>query len=356
MNAPDGDVDLWSEVVGQPDAVAQLRAAVADPVHAYLLVGPEGSGTREAARAFAADLLTGGLDAAPAAVVRRQVAAETHPCVTIVERTGASVSVGQLRDVVTRANMTPPEGGRQVIVLVDFHLAVSVAPVLLKTLEEPPESTVFVLLAEEVPDAMQTVASRSVQVPFGAVASAAIRARLVAEGVDPEAARVAAESAGGSLTQARLLGSDPNAASRRALWYSVPERLDGTGAAVMALVDEVQASMDDIAAPLTERQSVEMAEFEERAGLVGGGVAGERKALIDRHKREQRRVRTAELRAGLAAIVARYRDALGEGGSAEDFLVAADAVQELVDRLPFNPNDALQLQALFSSLPSPGRS
>ena len=40
--------DLWADVVGQDAAVAQLRAAATSPVHAYLLVGPEGSGTREA--------------------------------------------------------------------------------------------------------------------------------------------------------------------------------------------------------------------------------------------------------------------------------------------------------------------
>ena len=51
------DVDLFREVIGQDRAVAQLRAAVADPVHAYLFVGPSGSGKRAAAHAFAAALL-----------------------------------------------------------------------------------------------------------------------------------------------------------------------------------------------------------------------------------------------------------------------------------------------------------
>ena len=80
-------------------------------------------------------------------------------------------------------------------------------------------------------------------------------------------------------------------------------------------------------------------------------MAGERKALIERHKREQRRVRTADLRSGLAALVARYRDALIDGGDPEQFLTAADAVQELADALVFNPNETLQLQALFVTLP-----
>jgi DNA polymerase-3 subunit delta' len=343
--------DLWAEVVGQDAAVAQLRAAVASPVHAYLLLGPEGSGTREAARAFAADLLADGLDPDAAAVVRRQVAAEAHPSLTVVERVGPSISAAQMRDVVVRANMAPPEGERQVVVLVDFHLAASVAPILLKTLEEPPPSTVFVVLAEELRAELETIASRCVRVGFAAVSESVIRDRLVAEGVDPEAAAIAAAGAGGSMTQARLLGQDPNASARRDRWYSIPERLDGTGATAAALVDEVLAATEELAVPLTERQAEERAEFEERAGLVGGRVATERKALLDRHKREQRRVRTADLRSGLAALVARYRDALIDGGDPDQFVAAADAVQELADALVFYPNETLQLQALFVGLP-----
>ena len=48
---------VFDGVVGQEAAVAQLRAAVSAPVHAYLFVGPAGSGKETAARAFAAGLL-----------------------------------------------------------------------------------------------------------------------------------------------------------------------------------------------------------------------------------------------------------------------------------------------------------
>ena len=50
----------WAGVVGQPGAVRQLAAAVGAPVHAYLLVGPPGSGKRALARGFAAALLSQG--------------------------------------------------------------------------------------------------------------------------------------------------------------------------------------------------------------------------------------------------------------------------------------------------------
>jgi DNA polymerase III subunit delta' len=343
--------DLWDQVVGQDTAVARLRASVQTPVHAYLLVGPEGSGTRAAARAFAADLLTAGLDTEELERGRRLVASEVHPALTVVERDGASIDAVQARDVVRLAGLAPAEGELQVIVLVDFHLVREAAPILLKSIEEPPASTVFLVLAEELPPELATIASRCVRIDFDAVAEDTIRDRLVAEGADADAARAAAAGAGGSMDRARLLVRDPGASERRAAWYGVPDRLDGTGAQASQLVDELLAAADEVAVPLTERQDAELAEFEERAEAAGGGRVGDRKRLEARHRREQRRVRTDELRAGLAALVARYRDDVAAGGSAADFLAAADAVQDLCDGLVFNPREQLQLQALFVALP-----
>ncbi len=131
---PDGP-HLWGEVVGQDVAVARLRASVTDPVHAYLLVGPEGSGTREAARAFAADLLVDGADPATVASGRRQVGAEAHPALTVVERVGASIDRDQMDDVVRRAHMAPPVGDRQVIVLVNKMDLLNYAPEPVRALE-----------------------------------------------------------------------------------------------------------------------------------------------------------------------------------------------------------------------------
>ena len=50
---------VWDEVVGQSTAIAQLHRALDSPVHAYLFVGPHGSTTEQAARAFAASMIAG---------------------------------------------------------------------------------------------------------------------------------------------------------------------------------------------------------------------------------------------------------------------------------------------------------
>ncbi len=68
--------------------------------------------------------------------------------------------------MVSLAQRRPLHAARQVIVVLDVHLAALRAPALLKTLEEPPGDTVFVLLADQVVPELVTVASRCVEVDF----------------------------------------------------------------------------------------------------------------------------------------------------------------------------------------------
>jgi len=173
-------VDLWGAVVGQASAVAQLRAAARAPVHAYLLVGPRGSGKRALARAFAAALLSSGR-AGDDAVRHAQLAlAEAHPDLTVVERRGASIQAEQADEVIGAAARASVEGGGKVIVLDEFHLVTpQVGNKLLKSIEEPPAGTVFVVLADDVTPDLVTIASRCVRVDLGAVPVEALVDALV---------------------------------------------------------------------------------------------------------------------------------------------------------------------------------
>src|SRR5688572_20433645 len=183
--------DRFVSVIGQENAVRQLLAAVERPVHAYLFVGPAGVGKRTAALAFAAALLDDdrALD-------------ERHPDLTMVEREGASISVPQAREISRLASLTPVEGKRKVLILVDFHLVDEAAPAMLKTLEEASPSTVFVILAESVPKQLVTVASRCVKIEFCTLSEELIYSTLLSEGADVERAAEAARSARGSLDRA----------------------------------------------------------------------------------------------------------------------------------------------------------
>lgn len=348
--------DVWGGVVGQDRAVAELQAAVAAPVHAYLLVGPRGSGKRSLAIAFAAALLADAADTSldPTAAERAaQLAlAENHPDLVVVERVGASISAAQADEVVVQANRAPIEGNRKVLVLDEFHLIDErVAPKLLKTLEEPPPSTVFVVLADDVPPSLVTIESRCVRIELGPVPVDAVRDRLVAEGVPAAMAQSAAVAAGGDLRRARVLATDPQLESRRRAWHDAPTQLDGTGHRVVQIVDGLLERIEAAAASLKERQAAEVAELEERVAQSGERGSG-RKTLEERHKRELRRHRTDELRFGLAVLSRRYRDAAVASERPAPYLDAVARVQATAEGLVRNPNEKLQLQALFLRLPA----
>src|SRR6478609_1232841 len=182
--------DAWSDVVGQEASVAMLRgAARGDAPHAWLFVGPHGSGKRAAARAFAGDLLAAEAVAAgdeeSAARARTLARHEQHPDLVVVAREGASISVGQADEIIKRASRSAIEGSRKVLLLDEFHLVKDAGPKLLKTIEEPPAGTYFVILADEVTPELVTIASRCVRVDFAPLTAPLIAARLVDEGVDP---------------------------------------------------------------------------------------------------------------------------------------------------------------------------
>src|SRR3954469_9370994 len=167
-------------VLGQPGVVAQLRAAVAAPVHAYLLLGPPGAGSRAAAEAFAAALLcpNGGCGECRDC---RLALADEHPDVMLYTPQGASMLRTDGEEIVRLAMRSPVEGRRKVLVLTDMHRVSVVAPMLLKTIEEPPASTIFVVLADHVPTELVTIASRCVRIDVPPLAASTVRDVLVGE-------------------------------------------------------------------------------------------------------------------------------------------------------------------------------
>jgi DNA polymerase-3 subunit delta' len=344
--------DLWAQVVGQDAAVERLVSCAAAPVHAYLFIGPPGSTKNEAARAFAALLIDPSGD--PTSRTARLAVAGEHPDIREVRRTGASISKDQAEDIIRSASLAPTEGPRKVMVLHEFHLLnADAAAKLLKTIEEPPASTSFVVLADQLPPELVTIASRCVRIDFRPIGADMLEHVLRSEGHSHEVAVNAAQSAGGDLDRARLLASDPQLVQRREAFAGAAMRLDGTGSAATAVVDELLGLIEAAAAPLTDKHAAEIAELEARVAAIGERGSG-RKDLTDRHKREMRRHRTDELRAGLSALAGVYRDALvSNPGRRPDALVAAiDALHAAMAALDRNPNEQLLLQNLMLHLPT----
>lgn len=385
-------IDPWAQVVGQASARAVLESAARSPVHAYLFLGSLGSGSFPAAFGFAGLILAhdlvnratagvtplfGADEAAPPGAAgdsdgaadppvdpetaaqaerRLRLAVEgRHPDVIVIEPEGATIRVVEAEQIIRAGLRSPVEAERKVIIVrgVDAIEEAAVGK-LLKVVEEPPASTVFVLLAEEVPPELVTIASRCVNVEFVRLTAEQIEAALLARDVEPGRARLAALAAGGDVERGRLLATDDGLVNRVALWQEIPERLDGTGSAVAALVDELRAGMDSAQVPLEARHQGELAALQERVEQFGERGSG-RAELVARQRRELRRLRSDELRFGLATLARVYRDRLiarpdpvGEAALARIQLTAENLIR--------NPNEALILQDLLlhiNSAPAP---
>ncbi len=339
--------NLLDGIIGQSDAVARLQAALRSPLPAYLFVGPAGAGLRDAACRFAGELLAA--RSATPERERRLALATQHPDLLLFDRVGAAMTADQARQAVREAVATPVSGDRKVIVLSDVDRAGLQAPILLKSVEEPPPSCVFVLLAEEVNRAMETLASRCVRVNFEALSETDLAAVLRDGGISHERASFAAEAAGGSIERARLLASDDAAAQRVDMWQGFRGSLDGTASSAIAAADAALAATEAATAPLEARHDTERAEATERAELYGANVG--RSTLDERHRRELRRLQTDELTMGFAVLSAQIRNEASSG-----VLAASVAAQELgavadaAGSLRFNVNQRLALSWLFTRL------
>src|SRR4051794_1746036 len=205
-----------SVLEAHPHAAAVLGAALRTrPSHAYLFHGPAGSGKREAAREFAAELLSrgapgvGGSDSAKARAL-----AGVHPDLTWVAPSGAHIMLrGDVdQSVVAAAGHTPFEASWRVFVLerVDT-MDDPAANTLLKTLEEPPSYVVLILLTDKPTQVLPTITSRCQGVRFDPLPPLRLAEKLESQGVAPIAARACARlSLGdGERAVALALGEGP---------------------------------------------------------------------------------------------------------------------------------------------------
>ncbi|MFM8980717.1 MAG: hypothetical protein ACKOSS_09700 [Planctomycetia bacterium] len=189
---------------------------------AYLLEGPDGVSLREVATAFAAALLCpkGRLGCACPACARAR--SGTHPDLVRLRRDKATViSVAALEPVLAQAHTQPSVGSRRVFI-VDPADALEPEGVAryLKTLEEPPPSTTFLLVStrpERLPD---TVHSRCRRLSLPPLAAGELARALEARGLEAARAAEVARAAGGSLERALRIHEDDLVTLAREAWQS----------------------------------------------------------------------------------------------------------------------------------------
>src|SRR5690349_15359335 len=208
---------MWSDLIGQSDAIATMRAAAeggAALTHSWLITGPPGSGRSTLAYAFAAALLARPGDEA---ATEAQVTARTHPDLGVLSTERVLISIEEVRQLVASSQYSPSVGRYRVMVIEDAdRMTERTSNVLLKALEEPPERTVWILCAPSEADLLPTIRSRvrtvRLKVPSVADVAALIERR---DGVDPQTAERAARHAQSHIGMAHRLATNEEARRRR---------------------------------------------------------------------------------------------------------------------------------------------
>ncbi|MBC7342328.1 MAG: DNA polymerase III subunit delta' [Clostridia bacterium] len=242
-----------SEILGQERAVRQLERALAESkvAHAYLFYGPQGVGKETTAWAFiqslecrqlgarrlpannlpAHDLTARGMpahgvplhdlaahgstDACGFCPACRQVEDGNHPDVTVVRPQGASLRLAQVKELQGQIAMKMVQGPYKVALIAQAEcLTPEAGNSLLKTLEEPPAGSVFILISSQAHLLLPTIVSRCQPIYFRPLAGEVVEQALTSHGLEPSQAKQLAAIGGGSLGRALALAHDPAAGER----------------------------------------------------------------------------------------------------------------------------------------------
>jgi DNA polymerase III subunit delta' len=308
-----------------PHAAAVLGAALSEggrPAHAYLLHGPAGTGKREAAREFAAELLARDVNDAGGARLRAMHG--SHPDLTWVSPSGAHEMLRRDVDesVVSAAARTPFEARHRVFVLERADtMNDEAANALLKTLEEPPHYVVLLLLTDRITQVLPTIASRCQPVRFDPPPADKLAERLQSRGVAPEQAQACARLGlgDGERALALALGDGPALRARAEAFARSP----ATDRPWRPMLDTARAAGGQA------REAVEAALADELEYLPRKEHKRRESEYTERARRAERRAETGALDQALQLVGLWYRDLACVVAGAPELAYHSDRLQQL---------------------------
>lgn len=332
-------MSVWDELIGQHRAVDVLQRAVAGDAHAmthaWLFVGPPGSGRSNAAKAFAAALQCerGGCGECNDC---RTALTGAHPDVTLHATEKLSIGIKEALDLAGRANMSPIQRRHKVMVIEDAdRLTERGADALLKSIEEPAPKSVWILCAPSADDVIVTIRSRCRELRLVTPSVEAVTDLLIRrDGIDAALAAHSARVAQGHIGRARALARFDDVRVRRHSILTLPSRLEDLGDCLRAAQVLVEAATQDAERATTELDAKEMAELQTALGFSGKGTKARHAQAAIRELEEEQKIRAKRLQRDaldsmLTELTGYYRDVMAAQTAPAVALVNADLSDQI---------------------------
>ncbi|MBT5576257.1 MAG: DNA polymerase III subunit delta', partial [Microbacteriaceae bacterium] len=327
------------------------------------------------AHGFAAELVGAGLDEAR----WKRVIAGAHPDVSILATDRVTITIEEVRALVSFSYFSPSQAPYRVVVIEDAdRMTDRTSNVLLKALEEPPPQTVWILCAPSPADVLPTIRSRMRSVNL-VVPTVDDVARLISqrEGVEEDVARMAATESQNHIGMATRLATDPEARSRRDSSVQAVLNVISVSGAVKTAAELLELCKQDAAALVDRLDSKERESLLHSLGIAPGGavpaaVRSHVKSMEDDQKRRATRslrdavdrvlvdvmsllrdVLMIQVGAEVGLINVKHQELLSEraaGTTAELTMSSLDAIDQARARMAQNSPPLLVLEALLIEL------
>lgn len=306
---------VWDRFVGHPRVLKVLQGAAGRPTGTYLLVGSSGAGKSMAARVLAAALICP--DACGECHSCERVFRQLHPDVMLLQPEGYTYRVEVLRSAAAAAAQTPIEAAHRVFIIEEAdRIPERSQNALLKALEEPNASVVWVLLTDAVDAFLPTVLSRCQIIDFPPVGEHALLEQLQSGySLSEDEASGLIETAHADPDAIIRLIEQPEEADLRTKARRLATIEDLTLSEALKAAEGVMKLAADARARVEKAQAQRLAELTEVSGKEG--LATWKKRQAERDKRQLRRVESEVYIAFLywMAVTCRQLAALSAGSS-----------------------------------------
>ncbi len=211
--------NVFRDVVSQPEAVTELLRELNKETsvhHAWLFTGPPGSGRSELATAFAAALVCseGGCGKCNAC---QMVRVGNHPDVQVLNTERIQISIDEVSEFIDKSMQMPALAKYRIMIVEDAdRMQERTSNLLLKSLEEPPKGTIWMLCAPSEADLLPTIRSRVRRIQLKVPSVEAVAQLLVDKYEVPQGlALQSAAQAQSHVGMARRLATNATARDRR---------------------------------------------------------------------------------------------------------------------------------------------